>query len=351
MSADTVKTHRKARRFVQDRDVPDWHGRYEPYDLAKEFLVALVAVVVLVTGLAVLFGSPDDKPATVKSWSTANPVDFAQTAITELDGSSGVAGYGPPYNLNGTAQSIGPISPAKWMGVHHPIDTANDFVLGPLATLPNDPQVQAAVTEFRSASSAQQTAWTTAYEKAVANATFTDGKLVVPPGDYGPIGTIVSALTSMARSGALDGALLASRQFYGTDYTKPLLFIADGQYLANLASNEHLAGSQWGMMNETGSWPGQAWLWLYTLWYQVPPANNSTNGDLEVFTTMIVLTAILALVPFIPGLRSIPRWSRVYRLIWRNHYREIEGRSVGSSNSGSPPQVESTAQEPATISG
>ena len=39
----------------------------------------------------------------------------------------------------------------------------------------------------------------------------------------------------MARSGALDGALLSSRQFYGTDYTKPLLFIADGQYLANLA--------------------------------------------------------------------------------------------------------------------
>ena len=35
----------------------------------------------------------------------------------------------------------------------------------------------------------------------------------------------------MARSGALDGALLSSRQFYGTDYTKPLLFIADGALL------------------------------------------------------------------------------------------------------------------------
>jgi hypothetical protein len=31
---------------------------------------------------------------------------------------------------------------------------------------------------------------------------------------------------------------------------------------------------------------------------------------------------VLALVPFIPGLRSIPRWSRLYRLIWRNHYRQ-----------------------------
>jgi len=350
MTADTAKGHGKPRKFVQDRDAVVWHGRYEPYDLAKEFLVALIVVVVLVAGLAVLFGSPDDKPVTVKSWATSNPVDFAQTAITELDGTSGTAGYGPPYNLNGTAQSIGPISPAKWLGVHHPIDTANDYVLAPLDTLPNDPQVQAAVAEYRNASSAQQTAWTTAYEKAVAKATFSDGKLVVPPGDYGPVGTIVSSLTAMARSGALDGALLSSRQFYGTDYTKPLLFIADGQYLANLASNQHLAGDQWGMMNETGQWPGQAWLWLYTLWYQVPPANNSTNGDIEVFAFMIALTALLAALPFIPGLRSIPRWTRVYRLIWRNHYREVEGRSGSGGTSGSPPQqTAGEAREPVTV--
>ena len=32
----------------------------------------------------------------------------------------------------------------------------------------------------------------------------------------------------------------------------------------------NLTGEQWGVMNETGSYPGQPWLWLYTLWYQVP---------------------------------------------------------------------------------
>ena len=40
-----------------------------------------------------------------------------------------------------------------------------------------------------------------------------------------------------------------------------------------------LTGSQWGVMNETGSYPGQPWLWLYTLWYQVragPPPPTST---------------------------------------------------------------------------
>jgi hypothetical protein len=332
MSADT---HKKPRKFVQDRDAVAWKGRYEPYDLAKEFLVALIVVIILVTGLAVLFGSPDDKPVTVRSWSTADAVDFAQTAATELDGTSGTATYGPPYNLNGTAQSIGPISPGKWLGVHHPIDTAQDFVLGPLSTLPDNPQVQAALSEYQSATATQQQAWTAAYEKAVANATFTNGKLVVPKGDYGPVATLIAEETSMARSGALDGALLASRQFYGTDYTKPLLFIADGQYLANLADNQHLSGDQWGMMNETGQWPGQAWLWLYTLWYQVPPANTSANGDIQVFAIMIGLTILLALVPFIPGLRSIPRWTRLYRLIWREHYREVE-RGGGARAAAAP---------------
>ncbi len=332
MSADT---HKKPRKFVQDRDAVAWKGRYEPYDLAKEFLVALIVVIILVTGLAVLFGSPDDKPVTVRSWSTADAVDFAQTAATELDGTSGTATYGPPYNLNGTAQSIGPISPGKWLGVHHPIDTAQDFVLGPLSTLPDNPQVQAALSEYQSATATQQQAWTAAYEKAVANATFTNGKLVVPKGDYGPVATLIAEETSMARSGALDGALLASRQFYGTDYTKPLLFIADGQYLASLATKDHLAGDQWGMMNETGQWPGQAWLWLYTLWYQVPPANTSANGDIQVFAIMIGLTILLALVPFIPGLRSIPRWTRLYRLIWREHYREVE-RGGGARAAAAP---------------
>ena len=42
---------------------------------------------------------------------------------------------------------------------------------------------------------------------------------------------------------------------------------------------------------------------------------------------MMILTLILVLVPFIPGLRSIPRWSRLYRLIWRQHYQEVERRT------------------------
>ncbi len=330
--AQVAGSSRRPRRFKPDRDVAEWHGKYRPYDLVKEFIIALIVVAILVTLLAVIFSSPDDKPVTVRSWSTANPVDFAQTAITELDGTSGVATYGPPYNNTpGASQSIGFFSPQSWFGVHHPIDTANDYVIAPLRTLPDRPTLDAAISAYTSASPAQQAKWTTAYEKAVSGASFSDGVLKVKPGPYGPVAPMISGLTSMARSGALDGALLSSRQFYGTDYTKPLLFIADGTYLADLGQAHHLSGDQWGMMNETGNYPGQAWLWLYTLWYQVPPMNSSPNADLQVWAIMMGLTLILLLLPFIPGLRSIPRWSRVYRLIWRQHYRDLGSRSGGTS--------------------
>jgi hypothetical protein len=49
--------------------------------------------------------------------------------------------------------------------------------------------------------------------------------------------------------------------------------------------------------------------------------NSSGNGDILVWGIMMVLSAGLLLIPFIPGLRSIPRKTRVYRLIWREHYR------------------------------
>lgn len=324
MTVESPRQHSRRRRFNPDRDVVEWNGPYLPYDLVKEFLVALAVVVVMVVALAVVFSSPDKKPVTVRSWSTADPVDFAQTAITELDGTSATATYGPPYNNTpGASQSIGPFSPEQWLGVHHPINTARDFVIGPLETLPGHEAVDAALDRYNSASPQQQAIWTSAYEKAVANATSPNGALEVPAGRYGPVGPIISSLTSMAQSGALDGALLSSRQFYGTDYTKPLLFIADGSYLDNLANAQHLSGDQWGMMNETGNYPGQAWLWLYTLWYQVPPMNSSSSGDLQVWAIMMGLTLALIFLPFIPGLRSIPRLSRVYRLIWRQHYREV----------------------------
>ena len=52
------------------------------------------------------------------------------------------------------------------------------------------------------------------------------------------------------------------------------------------------------------------------------PFNKSDNGDALVWALMMVLSLVLVLLPVIPGLRSVPRLTRAYRLIWREHYRQ-----------------------------
>ena len=82
---------KRARRFRPDRDVEEWHGRYVPYDIVKEFVAAFLVVLLLVLGLAIVLSSPDVAPVTLKSWSRHTPLDFAQTALTELAGTSPTA--------------------------------------------------------------------------------------------------------------------------------------------------------------------------------------------------------------------------------------------------------------------
>jgi hypothetical protein len=308
--------------------------RMVPYDLVKEIVLAIVGVGVLALVIAALLSSPDVPQVTIATWAQQNPVDLVTTATNELAGTTTSAIYGPPYNSVGAGQSWGPIAPQKWFGVRIPIDSANAFVIQPLqkASFSNT-ALGTALSAWQNATAAQQTKWLDAYSKALPNATVTDGSVVVATGDYGPLPVMMSNLLGVAQAGGLDGLLVINGRFYQTDYTQPLLFIGDGTYLAGLASDAKLTGSQWGMMNETGTYPGQTWLWLYTMWYQVPPFTsttgflgfNSSNADLGIIILMTVLTAALALVPFIPILRDIPRWIPIHRLIWRRYYAPRAG--------------------------
>jgi hypothetical protein len=312
---------RESRRR-EDESYREWHGAYRPYDILKEASIALGVVLALVVVLTILFSSPDERPSTIKQWSRTTPVDFVTTATTELDGSSTTGSYGPPYNSASEGQNLWFIHPAKWFGIAHPVDTAQDFVLAPLRSLTQQPGLQQAVSNYEAAPANTQTAWTSAYEKALGNASTTpSGSISVKPGNYGPLPTLMGSLLTFAQSGGLDGALLTSKQFYQTDYTKPLLFMADGGVLTNRAMTEHLLGTQWGMMNETGSYPGQVWLWLYTFWYQIKPFSTSTNADVLVMAVMGALSLAFVLIPFLPGVRDLPRRLPIYKLIWRDHYR------------------------------
>jgi hypothetical protein len=314
---------RAALRAAAVADRADWRGPTRRYDILQEATIASVVAVVLVVALAGLLSSPDVPPLTIATWAKVAPADFVATAASELDGTSETATYGPPYNSgSGSTQTI-LFSPEKIVGVHQAINAAQTFVLVPLEKdAASDPALAQALNRYNRASASNQTSWANAYGKVVTKVRFHNGSAVVPPAADGPIPVLIAAELTMARSGALDADLISGGAFYGTNLTKPLLFLEDGQYFSGIATADHLTGAQWGVMNETGSYPGQPWLWLYTLWYQVPGFDNSANVDLIAIYLTGVATILLLAVPFVPGLRDIPRLVPLHRLIWRDWYRE-----------------------------
>jgi quinol-cytochrome oxidoreductase complex cytochrome b subunit len=325
------------------RPLPSDQARYYrglrmmPYDLIREGLIALLAVFVLAIVLAALLSSPDDPPLTIQQYAQQNPVGFVTTAMGGLSGTGTIAQYGPPYNQGtGSVQSIGPISLQKAAGVTIPIDVAQVYVLEPLAiAAQTDPQLAAALQTFTHASAQQQSAWEDAFTKALEKATARLGQLVMPQGDYGPLPTMMNHLLTLGTSGALDGLLLRSGGFYQNDFTKPLLFLSEDA-LPTRAQQLNLLGSQWGMMNETGNYPGQAWMWLYTFWYQIPPYNTSSNGDALVWVTMAVLTLLLVVYPYLPYLNRLPYYLGVHRLIWREYYHDRRAEREYAGGGASP---------------
>jgi len=304
----------------------EWTGPWRRYDIVKEGVIAIVVVSILTVLLAGLFSSPDEPPLTFQGWASSAPDNFYATAVQELAGTSTSAGYGPPYNTAADGVSIGPIAPQQWFGVTHPVDTVNDFVITPLRSQQQSAGTTDALAQWDAAGPDQQAAWATAYDTALTTAN--GDATAVAAGDYGPVPALAQGLTDMASAGALDGILTSQGGFYQTDSTKQILFLGDGSALDDAATAAHLQGNTWGMMNETGSYPGQAWLWLYSFWYQLPQFNSdnpddylTSHADAIIFYVMAVLSLALLLLPFIPGLRSIPRWIPLHRLIWRDFYR------------------------------
>jgi len=334
--AEVTASGRPRRQAIAAADAAPWRGPGRRYDILREGTIAAAVVLALTLGLAAVLSSPDVPPVTIATWARVAPADFLATAASELNGTSETATYGPPYNnQDGSVQKL-LFSPQTIPGVTQPVSAAQDFVLGPLAALAaTDPAVAAPLAAYRAAPAAQQLKWATAYGSAVTNVKFAGGSPVVPAAADGPVPALMAGELTLARSGALDTDLLSQQPFYGTNFTKPLLFIEDGAYFSDQAQALGLTGSQWGVMNESGSYPGQPWLWLYTLWYQVPGWTNSANIDMIAVYMTGAATILLLAIPLIPGLRDIPRLIPVHKLIWRNW-------------DDSPPQSDSAGTEQAS---
>jgi hypothetical protein len=348
--------------------VRHWTGPERSYDLIFEGTLAILVVAVLVVAAAAMFGSangglsyPGGPPSkagdafTAKYWATSPVIDdkgvsdpnggaadFAATVVTELDGSSPAASYGPPFNeTSGSSQKIGKVSLTgiahSVFGLTLPINTANDFVLAPLTQIvaPYDSTVAAAVKTYEGAGgslkegvsadqldSAQQTKWLSAYTDALGKGKVENGQITVAPGDYGPVPVLVQAELNIALNGSLDGYLLGSSATQmNTNPTNATMFYSDGAVWSQVAAGQGLIGSQWGVMNELWNFPGQFWLVLYAIPYHIPAIGSSPAADLWVGTLLVIVGMLIQLLlPWIPGLRSIPRLIPFYKIIYRKYY-------------------------------
>jgi hypothetical protein len=296
----------------------------KPYDLLWEGLIVFAILTIFIVVLAAVFSSPDYPTVRGEDVAKRQPVAYLKTSAGILAGNSSLQGYGPPYTPdNANAQQVLGIAPATWFGVTIPIDPPADFVLKPLsrvAVLNKD--VAGALQTYESASTSQQQTWLDAYLQALDKVVVKDGQLHLPQGDYGPVATLMNGMLDLGRAGLLEGALESSERLpFDLNFTRSLLFFQD-DVDHSVADSLDLLGGLWGISHETGPYPGAWWLWPYTFFYQVPPMSTSPNGDLQVVIIITAVFLITLFTPFIPILNRLPGWLGVYKLIWRDWYKQ-----------------------------
>lgn len=302
-----------------------------PYDLIKEAFIAMGIVGVLILILAAVFSTPDVPVLSAQQVARQEPVTLIQTALDDLSQQDPISTYGPPYNSTpGQAQSLGPFSPQAWAGVQIPIQSAQAEVIVPLQRITSmDSTLIGPLRTWVQATASQQGNWVDHVSKVLKPSSIVHGRLLLSGGQasYGPLPELLNGYLSLASSGLLESAIDGvSGPAAATDRTKSLLLLqdrADQEYADKL----NMTGDQWGIIKETGNYPGAVWLWYYTMLYQIPPFNTSSAADLLVVIAVLVVTMLLTFTPFIPGLRALPRRLKVYRLIWRDYYKTSEKRS------------------------
>lgn len=299
----------------------------KPYDMVREGLIVFIGMATVVVILAAVWGFPHIPPLTIKEAATHAPLAFTKRTLSYFTGQDGLQTYGPPYtNDMQNAQRVGPICPACWVGVTHPINFRKAFVMNPLrqAAIVN-PVIALALERYNKATPAQQKLWDVAYSAALGKATAQNGKLTLPPGDYGPVPQLMAGMLRLAQAGLLEGALNQSAHPedapYNTDYALSLFYMGGNIYNA-VANHFDEQGGEWGMVHTAGSYPGAWWLWPYAFLYQIPVIANSPNADLTAGMIIGAFALILFFLPFIPGLNRLPYVIPVYRLIWRDWYRQ-----------------------------
>lgn len=301
------------------------------FDMVKEGIISLGVVTVLVLVVAAFAGAPYRPAVTNQQVAVQNPLLIEQAALGDLDGTGSIASYGPPYNHGtGSVQSLGGFSPQSWWGIPYPVNTAMDDVITPLSMLANasgNSKLKDALHTYQTATAGAQAKWSQNLTDALNKAKVVGGKVQYPAGNYGPVAYMMNSELQLARSGLLSGALTreTNQGVYRWNVQNNLLFL-QGAALHNVAQALNMSGEQWGINHDEQPYPGPWWLTPYTFFYQVPPWNLIASGDQLAAYTVGALFMLLVIVPWVPGLNRLPEGLPLYKLIWRDWYRDKKRR-------------------------
>ena len=164
----------------------EWTGPGIRYDLVKEFVIALVVVTALVVVLAILSPRRMTAAVTIQQWARTDPADFVTTAVTELDGSSEIAAYGPPYNHTPEPGRRSARSTCRVPRACTPINTAQDFVLNPLRSIPGNAALTQALQAYEAAPRPSRQPGPTPTRRGSTAPSSQAGSLSCPPATTAP---------------------------------------------------------------------------------------------------------------------------------------------------------------------
>lgn len=266
----------------------------------------LVIVLVVILGFAV--GSPDWPTATIEQVSSMQPGGTIWAVSQELDGTSNSYTNTKEYGLDHPAMRlvIDPLRSASWA----------------LTTIENN-----ALNQYLAASTKQQQKWAMNYDKAIRQTVDMNGmggnsmgitpvptltKIDQLTGDFGPVPQIAQAILKIAKNGYLETYFQGISP--GNVYQYTNIWLYDQPYMLNTAIKNGLTDDQWGMIKERG--------FLVGPWYLIVPAiahvelPGGSNGLGFIIWNGLIALFFVVLFPIVPGLRSIPKYLKLYKLVY-----------------------------------
>jgi hypothetical protein len=273
-----------------------------------KYPILSVVLLVIVAVLAATVGSPNYPRDTIAGVAKANPGGAILAFTQELDNTS---------SSSANAQEFG-------MG-----DPGQAFVLNPLrqaAPLLGSDALQQAIATYDGASATQQQTWASHYDKALGTITPMGGgtmssgtpspdfsKIDTLQGDFGPVPVLVKVDVQLAQNGYLEQYLQAVDP--GHSYHLVNIWLYDHPNMLNTAVAQGLTDDQWGMVKERGFPVGPWYLAIPSVFHVTFPGGATGQGF--VLWNLLFAALLLFFVPLVPGVRDIPRYLKLYRLIYR----------------------------------